>query len=170
MSARAAWRFETLGLSKVYRYTAGKEDWAAYGLPIEGTLARDPTAGDAARHDVPMCRLSDSIGAVHRRVQAAGWDVCVVVHEERVVLGMLAGKDWDAQPDPRVEEVMEEGPATYRPDVPLHELVERMQKKDAPHVLVTNSDGHLIGIVYRTDAVQRVAEYQPTPAPNASTE
>lgn len=37
MSARAAWRLEQLGFERVFRYTPGKADWAAAGLPMEGT-------------------------------------------------------------------------------------------------------------------------------------
>ena len=33
LSARAAWWLESLGFAQVLRYTAGKADWAAYGLP-----------------------------------------------------------------------------------------------------------------------------------------
>ena len=44
MSARAAWRLESLGFANVYRYTAGKSDWFASGLPRAGTLAGFLTA------------------------------------------------------------------------------------------------------------------------------
>ena len=46
MSARAAWRLETLGFTQVYRYTAGKMDWFANALPIEGKKK------DAPRHPI----------------------------------------------------------------------------------------------------------------------
>ena len=57
MSARAAWRLESLGFTHVYRYTAGKMDWRASGLPIEGQFADEPCAKDIARRDVPTFLL-----------------------------------------------------------------------------------------------------------------
>src|SRR5207245_7830164 len=89
MSARAAWRLESLGFVQVYRYTAGKADWLANGLPTEGQQANKTHVADLARRDVPTCHLADKIADVQARVQAAGWDVCVVVNEKRVVRGLL---------------------------------------------------------------------------------
>src|SRR6266511_4403171 len=37
MSPRAAWRLESMGFAEVYDYVAGKADWGAAGLPLEGT-------------------------------------------------------------------------------------------------------------------------------------
>ena len=89
MSPRAAWRLEGLGFESVYDYVPGKADWFASGLPREGRLASAPTIGEAARRDVPTCAPAEKVGAVRERVQRAGWDRCVVVNMERVVLGPL---------------------------------------------------------------------------------
>jgi hypothetical protein len=59
----------------------------AMGLPVEGTAATLPRAVDVARNDVPTCGLKEPMGDVRERVRAAGWDACVVVNEEGVVLG-----------------------------------------------------------------------------------
>src|SRR6266567_8778669 len=40
LSARAAWRLESMGFQEVYRYTAGKADWLAAGWETEGAQAR----------------------------------------------------------------------------------------------------------------------------------
>jgi rhodanese-related sulfurtransferase len=48
LSPRAAWRLESLGFANVCDYVAGKEDWLAYGLPIEGELAEAVTVGQLA--------------------------------------------------------------------------------------------------------------------------
>src|SRR5207249_889428 len=46
MSPRAAWRLESLGFTEVYEYSAGKSDWGAYGLPLEGkAIGSDRLAG-----------------------------------------------------------------------------------------------------------------------------
>src|SRR5437660_10251718 len=87
MSARAAWRLESLGFRHVYRYTAGKMDWRASGLPIEGQFANEPCAEDIARRDVPTCRLDERVSEARRR--AGHWPVCGVVNEQKSVLGLL---------------------------------------------------------------------------------
>ncbi len=48
MSPRAAWRLESLGFTKVFDYVAGKADWSASGLPMEGKLANYCRAGSVA--------------------------------------------------------------------------------------------------------------------------
>ena len=72
MSARAAWRLESLGFTQVYDYVAGKLDWLAAGLTSEGSNAQQPRAGDVARSDVPTCRLQERLGEVAEQVRAAG--------------------------------------------------------------------------------------------------
>ena len=89
MSPRAASRLEGLGFERVYDYVPRKADWFASGLSREGRLASVPTIGEAARRDVPTCASAEKVGAVRERVQKAGWDRCVVVNKERVVLGLL---------------------------------------------------------------------------------
>ncbi len=157
MSPRAAWRLEGLGFEKVYDYMPGKADWFASGLPREGRLASVPTIGDAARRDVPTCAPAKKIGAVRERVRKVGWDACVVVNKERVVLGLLREKELSSDPETTVEQVMRSGPTTFRPDVPVGKMAERMRERGARTVLVTTSDGRLVGLLYRDD-VERVAD------------
>src|SRR6266545_5933121 len=103
MSPRAAWRLESMGFAQVYDYTAGKLDWLAAGLATEGSNAQRPRAGDVARSDVPTCGLDERLGEVARRVREAGWDACVVVNPERVVLGLLRGKELEGDQGLRIE-------------------------------------------------------------------
>lgn len=146
MSARAAWRLESLGFARVYRYTPGKADWLANGLPAEGTEANGQTVGDLARRDVPTCRLGERVGDVRERVQAAGWELCVVVNERRVVLGRLRGRALAAEATTPVEQVMEEGPTTYRLDRPARETAAYLVERRVAGVLITTSDGELVGL------------------------
>lgn len=159
MSPRAAWRLESLGFTQVFDYVAGKADWAAYGLPMEGTQANVPHAGDVARRDVPMCRITDRLGDVRARVQAMGWDICIVVNDERVVLGRLRKKAWHAPHVATVETVMDSGPTTIRPDTKLDSITKRMQTRKVDDIVVTTSDGRLIGVLYRTDAERQLATF-----------
>ncbi len=147
MSPRAAWRLESLGFGQIYDYVAGKADWFASGLPREGRDAGVPRVGDVAQRDVPICGPSDLIGEVRERVRAAGWDQCLVVNEERVVLGRLRGSALQADVDAPAEQIMQAGPATFRPDARLSEVTERMQDRSVTSVVVTTSDGRLVGIV-----------------------
>ena len=140
----------------VYDYVPGKADWFASGLPKEGRLASVPTIGDAARRDVPTCAPAEKVVNARDRVRAAGWDTCVVVNKERVVLGLLREKELSTGPGATVERVMRSGPTTFRPDVPVGKMAERMRKRGARTVLVTTSDGRLVGLLYREDAERLV--------------
>src|SRR5215813_3385194 len=130
MSARAAARLETLGFAQVYRYSAGKTDWTAAGLPSEGDLASVPRVVSAMRRDVPTCRVSETIGAVRARIEEAGWDRCVIVDDKRVVLGLVSGDALRAADDTPSEDVMDPAPLTFRPDTVLEELVHYMHEHD----------------------------------------
>jgi CBS domain-containing protein len=158
MSPRAAWRLESLGFTRVFDYVAGKADWFASGLPIEGKLAAVPRIGAVARRDVPVCALSDRIGDVRQRAQEAGCEACAVVNEECIVLGLLRRKELEADPEATAEQVMRPGPTTFRPNVPVKELAERMRERGALTVLVTTSDGKLVGQLRRDDAERVAAE------------
>ena len=157
MSPRAAWRLEGLGFDKVYDYMPGKADWFASGLPREGKLANIPTIGEAARRDVPTCGLWDRVGDARDRAREAGWDRCVVVNEDRVVLGLLREEELTSDPQSAVEPVMRAGPTTFRPHEPVAKLAEQMRKRGASSILVTTPDGRLVGLLYRKDAERIVS-------------
>ncbi len=83
---------------EVYDYAAGEADWLAWGLPRESRAAQVPTVGAVARRDVATCGLADRVANVKARAQPAGYDACVVVNAQRVVLGLLRGRELDADP------------------------------------------------------------------------
>jgi Mg/Co/Ni transporter MgtE len=84
----------------------------------------------------------------------------VVVNKERVVLGLLRERELASDADATVEEVMRNGPATFRPNEPVEKLAKRMRERGTSAVLVTTSDGRLVGMLYRDDA-ERLAGEQP---------
>jgi len=135
----------------VYDYKAGKQDWMGAGLPTEGTNAQRPRLVDVLRRDVPTCSLDERLGDVRDRAVAAGWDACVVVSQDRVVLGLLRAKELDADPDLPVEQVMRPGPSTYRPFVSVQEMQRTMTERNVESSPVTTSDGKLVGLVRRQD-------------------
>ena len=159
MSPRAAWRLESLGFSNVSDYVAGEADWLAFGLPTEGIQANAPRAGRVARGDAPTCDLTERVSDLHERMRASGWDVCVVVNAEGIVLGRVraAAVDDATDPDQMVEAVMEAGPTTVRPSEPLDALVERMRHHNVASIIVSTSDGRLLGVIRREDAEQWLA-------------
>ena len=158
MSPRAAWRLEGLGFGRVYDYVPGKADWSASELPTEGKLAGVPKIGNAAQRDVPTCSPAEKVESARDRVRAAGWDACVVVNKERVVLGLLRQKELTLDLDAGVEQVMRNGPTTFRPNEPVVKVAKRMRERGARTVLVTTSDGRLVGLLYREDAEHLVGE------------
>jgi hypothetical protein len=48
-----------------------------------------------------------------------------------------------------------------RPDGLLQPLVDRMDRRNAPHVLVTTAQGHLVGIMLRDEAKRLLAGVTP---------
>ena len=92
----------------------GELDWLAAGLPTEGRNAELPWAGDVARPDVPTCRLHGR-SARSSQVRAAGWDACVVVNDQRVVLGLLRAGELQRGQDEPIEQVMRPSPSVPAP-------------------------------------------------------
>ena len=141
----------------------GKQDWMGAGLPTEGTNTERPRLVDVVRRDVPTCSLGERLGDVRNRAIAAGWDACVVVSQDRVVLGLLRARELQAGPDLPVERAMRPGPSTYRPFVSVAEMRRTMIDRNLESSPVTTSDGKLVGLVRRQDL-----GLQPPPSPAVS--
>jgi len=141
---------------QVYEYEDGKRDWGSFGLPREGRLAEQPSGRDVARADVPTCLLSDDLSEVRRRVRESEWETCIVVNDGGVVLGRLGRKAIGSDDDQSVEEAMTEGPSTVRPSIRLDVLLKRMQSNKLNSWLVTTPDGKLVGLVFRSQAEDRL--------------
>ena len=158
MSPRAAARLETLGFTKVYDYVAGKTDWLAAALPSEGRSANESVAADIVRGDDIVCHLGERLGDSVDRVRAAGKDVCIVVNDHHVVLGRVRGGALAGDPNAMIEDVMQSGPSTIRPDTPLETVVKTLRDGNVNSTLVTDPEGRLIGTLYLTDAECKLAE------------
>lgn len=157
MAPRAAARLESLGFRNVHEYRAGKLDWMAAGLPTEGENSKHPRAADVARPDVPTCAVGEKVGDVARRAGESGWDSAVAVDERGTVLGLLRADELEKDPSLRVEDAMQPGPSTFRPYVPVKEMADYMVKHDLISSPITRSDGGLVGLLLRSDAVERAA-------------
>lgn len=86
------------------------------------------------------------------RVREVGWEDYVVLECGTQVVGRLRAETWDLDPQLTVGEVMQLGPTTIRPDAFLSKLVERMDERPTPLVVVANAQGDLLGVVLREEA------------------
>ena len=159
MAPRAAARLESLGFEQVYEYKAGKEDWLAAGLPFEGRWAGEPTIASVVRRDVPRFGLEDRAGAILDSLRAGGWEWAAIVNPAGILLGRVRAADV-VDPDATAENVMEEGPATYRLNVRLDELLGRMLDKRFELAFVTDPDGRLFGLVGRRDIARALEAHR----------
>ena len=146
LSARAAGRLEIMGFHEVYRYTPGKMDWLAASWETEGAEISQVSIRRLIQKNAPTCGLRERLGEVRRRRQPND-DLCVVVNDKNIVLGVIQGEAWNANPAARVVDVMNSGPVTIRPHIEPKEAREILRDYDAPAVLVTTSDGELLGTV-----------------------
>jgi Mg/Co/Ni transporter MgtE len=119
---------------------------------MEGTTAQRPRAGDVALRDVPTCGLYEAVDEASERTQAAGWNVCVVVNDARVVLGILREAQLREGGDQPVERAMRPAPSTFRPNVDIGEMAHFMAEHDVASAPITTSEGRLLGMLMREDA------------------
>jgi Mg/Co/Ni transporter MgtE len=108
--------------------------------------------------DTLTCALHDRLGDVRDRLRAAGKTSCIVVNDQRVVLGRIRGEALDGDPEQAAEAVMEAGPTSVRPSEPLDALIGRMQKRKAKSIVVSTATGVLVGVLRREDGERRLAE------------
>jgi hypothetical protein len=151
MSPRAACRLETLGFEHVFDYMPGKADWLARGLPREGDKAAAPRAVDFARSDVVTCAPGDPAGPLRVAIEASPYGFALVLDAAGVVLGRLRKSALDAAGGAAAEALMEPGPSTVRADAAPRALRERLERGGYETAVITDPDGHLLGVVRRED-------------------
>jgi rhodanese-related sulfurtransferase len=149
LSARAAWRLESMGFQEVYRYTLGKEDWIAAGYETEGAEASKSRLKQYINSNVLTCLLRDRMQEIQNR--RAHHDICVVLNDRNIVMGIIQGHTWNANPLSRASDVMDPAPRTFRPDSEPKEVVKELKRLEADNALVTNSDGELLGVLRLSD-------------------
>jgi CBS domain-containing protein len=159
MSPRAAWQLEAMGFADVYDFAEGKMDWIAHGLPTEGRGPYSALAGEVADRDAVLaCRVGDRVGEVSHKLETVPHDYCVVLNDNDVILGRMRKKNIDGSGDAPVERVMEPGPTTVRPSEPAGGLLERMEKKRVPTVIISTNKGRLMGVVTQNALDKLVSE------------
>src|SRR6266516_1089600 len=146
LSARAAWRLESMGFQEVYRYTPGKADWLAAGWETEGAEAKKTRIRQMIHKDALTCALRERLEDVKSR-RRPNQDLCVVVNDRNIVLGAIQGETWEANPQARVADVMQPGPRTVRPDLDPKDAQKALRNSNLDTAIVTTSDGELLGII-----------------------
>ena len=146
-----------MGFGEVYDYVAGKVDWFGAGWPSEGQAAELTRIGALVDAEVPTCAMEDRAGDVRGRLGPD--DVCFVVNDKRVVLGLVQGEDLDGDgdgdqrsvDDRPVVELMQEGPTTMRPNVPAAMLAGQIEDGSFSWLVVTDPEGTLMGVLRGSD-------------------
>jgi Mg/Co/Ni transporter MgtE len=82
----------------------------------------------------------------------------VVVDQALVVLGLLRAKELAMDPSMLVERAMRPGPSTFRPYVPIKEMADYMVEHELESSPITTSDGKLVGVLFKADAVRLAAD------------
>jgi rhodanese-related sulfurtransferase len=151
MSPRAASVLAAFGYEPV-DYAAGKVDWIAHGLPIEGSAAERPTALRLLRRDVATCALEDPTAEVSARIERSPYGFALALATDDVVLGRVRrSRIAEATGHTRVEEVMDPGPSTIRPHTAVDELAASVGASPVQTLIVTDPEGRLLGVVRRSD-------------------
>ncbi|HWB71680.1 MAG TPA: CBS domain-containing protein [Egibacteraceae bacterium] len=114
--------------------------------------------GFRAVYDYPTCGFRDRAGTVRERLATSPFGQVVALNAAGVVMGRLVAALEGIEDSRAVEEVMREGPATVRPSEELDALVGQMRHAGVDAVVVTRSDGRLLGLLERAAAERHLDE------------
>ena len=126
----------------------------ANGLPVEGEAETALVKNRLAR-DWPVCRLTDTASDAKQRAQAIGASFCPVVNDEGIVLGVVGKEASERSESVPVETIMDPQPRTLRPSMSVDDATDFLEKQNLDAVLITTSDGKLMGIFKRTAADEK---------------
>ena len=103
---------------------------------------------DHMQVELPTCRIDEPVGQAGARAEERGYSICPVVNENGIVLGLIGKRDWDTDPTASAEQLMDSAPTTLRPSDPLEKAKQTVNESDRGSVLVTDSDGKLLGAFF----------------------
>ncbi len=122
---------------------------------VEGDEADRMTVGVLAL-DPPLLRRemspSDAVKLIDQHDGRAG----VVIADDGIVVGLLTREDADKADGETVASAMELGPKTYRADADPADALDYMIELDIDHVIVSEPEGKLIGLLYRDIVLHEV--------------
>lgn len=150
-ASRAAHRLVAMGFTAVHLYVPGKVAWLAAGLPGEGRRKDAERIGAIADADVPIIPDAATVGDAVEIL--AGASVGVVLHDSRIVIGIILRSDLDAPRSTPVADVVRPGPSTFRPSMTIDELVAYFEKTEEKRAIVSTATGEWIGLIRRTDVL-----------------
>jgi len=149
MSPRAAWRLEATGFGPVYDYMAGKADWLAADFSFEGTAT---LAGMFTRRGVATVAEGTPVAEALSLLEAQGFGPVLVLNAAGVLLGGAYREGLAAAAgEAAVGSVMRFGVSTVRPSEDAAALAHRMGHRQVTRVVVTRSDGTLVGLLFAAD-------------------
>jgi CBS domain-containing protein len=144
----------------------GKMDWLAYGLPVEKKAHGVTMLIEQLQREFPIARLDDPVGGIRLRMEQAGLSLCPVLNHEGVLLGVLANLRRDLDPATPIENIMDPGPTTVRPSVSIGNAIKQLDKLSADALLVTSSDGKLLGLFRKPKVSGSSKDDRPSVPPN----
>ena len=106
--------------------------------------------GSVARADAPTCSPDELVADVAERV-GDEWEICVVTNVAGVVLGLLGRQALRAGERVSAGDAMSLGPSTIRPSARREAVAKRMRDQELTRIVVTHSDGVLVGVLRRED-------------------
>lgn len=126
----------------------------ANGLPVEGEAETALVTNRLAR-DWPVCRLTDTASEAKQRAQTVGAGFCPVVNDDGIVLGAVGKEALEVSESVAVETIMDPQPRTLRPSMSVEDATKLLEKQNLDAVLITTSDGKLIGVFEREATAEK---------------
>ena len=124
-------------------------DWLSADLRFEGTAQ---LAGMFTRRDVATAGEHTPASEALRRLEAQGFGPVLVVNPAGVVMGAAyQNKPAAVGAQAAAGSVMRSGVSTVRPSEDAAALARRMADADVTRVVVTRSDGTLVGLFFAAD-------------------
>jgi len=137
------------GFAPVYDYVAGKTDWLAADLPFEGTAQ---LAGMFTRREVATASEDTPAQEGIAPAGGPGFGPVVVLNQAGVVMGAVHRDQLEsAAAATEAGALMRFGVTTVRPSEQAADLAHRMGHAEVSRVLVTRSDGTLVGLFFADD-------------------
>src|SRR5262250_1118490 len=128
---------------------AGKAAGLAADLPVEGTAR---LAGMFTRRGVAAIAEGTPVAEALGLLDAQGFGPALVVNEAGVVMGAAYREGLAAAPgEAAVGTVMRFGVSTVRPSEDAAALAHRMGHRQVTRVVVTRSEGTLVGLFFAAD-------------------